>query len=517
MEPRIFGRIERDGYSVEKVLLQTLPGFYLGGNLYRPRGRSGRFPAVATPHGHWPYGRLENTPTASVPGRCINLAMQGSVAFSYDMIGYNDTIQVPHHFHGAREGLWSFGPLGLQLWNSMRAVDFLQSLPEVDPERIGVTGAASGGGTQTVMLYAVDPRVKIAAPANSNYTTRLECENAPGLRIGTSNLELAALMAPRPLLLIASTVVPESPSFLFATGNQFAAVRSIYDLYGKSKMVETVRIEGAVNYNQQSREAMYRFFGRHLLGENDASKLAEGKFTVELPQYLLALHNRPLPENALTYSQLLKQWIAAARKQNESADRDSLRERLTYALDAELPKQVAAQIDGDHILLSRPDVGERIPGIWLPAGRPDNEAALVVHPGGAEAARATPEVRALIAAGHSVLMIDAYQTGAAVAPREEPGELYLVFNKGDAANRVQDILTALAFLSRSGASRIGLTGLGDAAIWATFAAAVARTPVRLQANLDGFHGGDAEFIDRFFVPGIQRAGGLKAALMLTTQ
>src|SRR5260370_26120356 len=106
----IFGTLERGSYSVEKVLLETYPGFYLGGNLYRPMGKQGPFPAVVTPHGHWAYGRLENTALASVPARCINLARQGYVVFSYDMVGYNDTNQFPHgdngpHLGGPREDL----------------------------------------------------------------------------------------------------------------------------------------------------------------------------------------------------------------------------------------------------------------------------------------------------------------------------------------------------------------------------------------------------------------------------
>jgi dienelactone hydrolase len=513
LHPQIFGRLERTGYSVEKVLLETLPGFYLGGNIYRPLGKSGKFPAVATPHGHWTYGRLENTPAASVPGRCINLARQGYVVLSYDMIGYNDTIQTPHHFQGQREALWSFGPLGLQLWNSMRVIDFLQSLPEVDPGRIGVTGAASGGGTQTLMVMAVDPRVTVAAPANSTYMTTLECENPPGLRLGTFNAELAALMAPRPLLLISASMLPDTPVLISGTGDWFPAVRSVYELYGKADCVESVQVDDVVNYNQQSREAMYRFFGKHMLGETNAARLAERKFQVEQPRDLLVLHNRKLPDNALTYSQLLEQWINAAKKQNEASDREALRERLTYALAADWPVEVLSQMQDERIVLSRRGKSDRVPGIWLPA-RGAAAAALVVHPQGAEAARHTAEVRALIGSGRSVLMIDAYQTGAAVEPRAQPGEQYLVFNKSDAANRVQDILTALAFLQQSGISRISLTGLKEAAVWAVFAAAVAKTPVALQANLTGFKGDDRDYIDRFFVPGIQRAGGLRAALRL---
>ena len=165
LNAQVFGKLERDGYTVEKVLLETLPGFYLGGNLYRPRGRQGPFPGVVSPHGHWHYGRLENTALVSVPGRAISFARQGYVVFTYDMVGQNDTNQVPHDWLDSRQDLWNIGSsMGIHLWNSIRATDFLTSLPDVDPNRIAATGA-SGGGTQTFFLMAVDERIK--APLRS--------------------------------------------------------------------------------------------------------------------------------------------------------------------------------------------------------------------------------------------------------------------------------------------------------------------------------------------------------------
>jgi cephalosporin-C deacetylase-like acetyl esterase len=120
---------------------------------------------VLCPHGHWTYGRLENTELNSGPARAANFARQGYVAFAYDMVGYNDSAAVSHRYGGERESLWGLSLLGLQLWNSIRSVDFLLSLPEVDPERLGCTGE-SGGGTQTFLLAAVDERIKVAAPVN---------------------------------------------------------------------------------------------------------------------------------------------------------------------------------------------------------------------------------------------------------------------------------------------------------------------------------------------------------------
>jgi dienelactone hydrolase len=102
-------------------------------------GKKSPAPAVLIPHGHWKHGRTEDLPSYSVPALGINLARQGYIAFAYDMVGFNDTRQTPHSFGGWSETLWAFNPMSLQLWNSIRAVDYLQSLPDVDGHRIAAT------------------------------------------------------------------------------------------------------------------------------------------------------------------------------------------------------------------------------------------------------------------------------------------------------------------------------------------------------------------------------------------
>ncbi len=506
LHPRIYGRIDHPEYSVEKVLLETWPGFYLGGNLYRPKGRAGKLPAIANPHGHWSYGRLEHSPNFSGQSLAGMLARQGFVVFAYDMLGYNDTQQTPHTWEGAREQLWSFTPLGVQLWNSIRVVDFLQSLTEVDPERIGATGA-SGGGTQTFLLTAVDPRVKFSAPVNMVSAIMqggCGCENTPRLRIGTNNVELAAMMAPRPMLLVAATGdwtknVPRE---------EFPAIRQIYALYGKPDNVETQQFNYGHNYNQDSREAVYRFFAKHVTGETDAAKLVEKNPRIEGLQSMLALFDRPLPDNALTFEKLFDSWREASRRQlNATADEGVLRENLRLTLSAEWPAKVTSEIKSDAIVLSRASSSDRVSGLWYPGkGVP----ALVVDPAGAAAARTTPRVEELIKAKRPVLLLDAFQ-----ATRAKTLSHFIAFNPTDDACRVQDILTALAWLHSNGSTAPELIGYQKAAVWATFAAAVAPVNLRLDANLGSFKGTDDNFAVSFFVPGIQRAGGLDVALKLT--
>ena len=129
LHPQIFGRIQNRDCIIEKVLIETLPGYYLAGNLYRPLAPApaGGYPAIISPHGHWSYGRLENTDIVSIPARAINLARQGYVVFCYDMVGYNDTVQTPHDF-GEKpvEQLWGFGSFGLQRGTRFALIDFLQ-------------------------------------------------------------------------------------------------------------------------------------------------------------------------------------------------------------------------------------------------------------------------------------------------------------------------------------------------------------------------------------------------------
>jgi len=510
LHPQIFGRIENQTYSIEKVLLETLPGYYLGGNLYRPlqAAPAGGFPGIVSPHGHWDYGRLEHSAVASVPARCINLARQGYVVFCYDMVGYNDTIQTPHDFGGPVEQLWDFSPLALQLWNAIRAVDFLESLPGVDAARIGATGA-SGGATQTFLLAAVDDRIKFSAPVNMISAIMQGgglCENAPNLRLDTFNVEIAAMMAPRPMIMVSATGDWTRNNLT----EEFPTVRAIYELFGQAANVEAMHQDAPHNYNQAAREAVYRFFGKHVLGETGAAKFKERGIRLEKLQDMLALHNRTLPAGALDYAGLFAQWVRTAQTLvREVTDRDRLREMLEFALGAEWPERVVSQEKGESIVFGRPGRGDRVAGFRFPG---EGRKVLFIHPDGAEAARHSAEFAALARTGRPIYTIDAFQTGAAVAPRDRSAAMFLTFNRSDDANRVQDILTVLRWLD---APDIELVGVGRAAVWCQFAAALSRQRVVLNADLANFTGTDQDYIDGFFVPGIQRAGGLRAARLLS--
>jgi dienelactone hydrolase len=535
LHAQIFGKIEAKDYTIEKVLLEPLPGFYLGGNLYRPRNGKERHPGILNPQGHWPNGRLENEPLYSAPSLGISLARQGYVVFAYDMVGYNDTLQVPHRFGSAEQRLWSFGPLGLQLWDSIRSLDFLVSLDDVDAGRLGITGA-SGGGTQAFLLTAVDDRLQFASPVNMVSAIMQGgdlCENAPGLRLNTSNVEIAAMFAPKPMLLVSATGdwthnVPKE---------EFPAIKRIYDLYGKGDEVEVVQIDEKHNFNQLSREAVYRFFAKHNPGLSDNRELSEHDISIPKVQEMEVLSNRTLPAGALDLNGVFRMWQERAQAQNDQIqDRAFLRERLRQTLAVETPQDVVSEIKGRSIVLSRASKHDRVAGIWIDG---KGETAIVIDAGGSALALASDVFKQLNRRGRPILLIDAFQTGAARAPRagdvevaplpkvgatadeEESADAaagygkFLTFNVSVDAARVQDILTAVAYASRRDGN-VEVFARGDAAVWATFAAAVSDVPMSLHVESVPAMTSDADYVQHFNVAGILRAGGLPTARALAT-
>jgi dienelactone hydrolase len=532
---RIFGRTERRDYSVEKVYFESHPGFYATGNLYRPVGKAGPFPGVLSPHGHWAYGRLENGALGSIPARCISLARQGYVVFSYDMVGYNDSRQVDHRLLEPRLAQWGIGSLGLHLWNSIRSVDFLESLPDVDRSRLACTGA-SGGGTQTFLLAAVDDRIKVSAPVNmiSHFMQGGDvCENAPNLRLDTSNMEIGALTAPRPMLLVsaAGDWTRDTPRI------EFPAIESVYALLGAKDRVATVQFIADHNYNRDSREAVYGFFARWVLGRADASRIAEPEYTPERPADLLVFFGRELPQEAKTQQEIVdgliearKAQLAALRPRSAAAlerSREMLEPGLRHALAAEYPAADAILSGGSRsgvkagvrdLVLGRRGRGDRVPVRTWVAPPGVGRAVLVVHPGGIEAvsARETSLVEPLRRQGHLVASLDAFNTGSARAPRDTSDRFFTTYNRTDDAHRVQDVLTVLAWLKgRPGVRAVSLVGLERAGLWCLLAQALAPRLDAVVVDVDAFASErDESYLERVSVPLLRGVGGFETALTL---
>ncbi len=526
LNARIFDRLEREGYTIEKAYFESFPGFYCTGNLYRPRGRAGPFPAVWSPHGHWNYGRLEHSEMGSVVARAINLARQGYVVFTPDMVGYNDSLQVSHQFGGRRQELWGINVLGLQLWNSIRGLDFLESLPDVDRNRLLMTGA-SGGGTQTFLATAVDDRVKAAVPVNmvsAHMQGGSNCENAPNLRLDTFNVEFAALAAPRPLLMVAATGdwTKNNPSL------EYPAVQSIYRLLGAEDRVACQQFNYPHNYNRDSREAMYAFFARWVLGET-AARFKERSIHPEHPPQVLVFYGRERPQGVSEES-LMEQRIAAAERQLAAlkpTDQVSL-ERFREVMGVALRRSVAAQMPAaadllveetapGRLLLGRRGRGDRVPAaIWRPKRTRKNPAVvLLVHPDGKDAAGNSPLAAELIRQGAVIFSLDAFQTRENHGARNTAERFFTTYNRTDDSERVQDILTALAYVkSRGEFSAVDLAGAGRAGLWVLLARALAPNDAvrRTVADAAQFETeSDSAYLEKLSIPLIRRAGDFRTA------
>jgi len=470
LSPVIFDEITRDGYRVAKVYFESLPGFFVTGNLYRPIG-AGPFPAVLSPHGHWKNGRLENTDLVSGPGRAITLARQGFVVFSYDMIGYTDSRQLTHKFGGRRESLWGLSLGGLQLWDSIRSLDFLQSLADVKADAIGVTGE-SGGGTQTFLLAAVDDRVAVAAPVNMislHMQGGCLCENLPGLRLDATNVEIASTIAPRPLLMVSATGDWTNETL----EAEYPAVRSIYTLLGATDRVSAVQFHAEHNYNKDSREAMYRWMARWLQHAPVDVERPEQSFTVEPRENLLVLQNRALP-GALDAAGVTASWIAAAKQQLGTT-----------------PLQVRT-LALQHALGLTSDPEQAVPQM----SRRNRTVLIAGEIGGVE--------QALRRAGFAPKPIAFKPFDADAAAKVAYFDTY---NLTEASQRVVDIIGAAR--ANPGAA---LVASGDAALAAAIALPFA--PIRAAVlDVNGFDTSlDQAFVDRLYIPGIRRAGDVATAV-----
>jgi dienelactone hydrolase len=593
LNPVVHGKVDRDEYTVEKIILQTGHGLLCTGNLYRPKARpNGKSPAVLCPHGHWANGRFyehtdemfknelnskaESLPSGKFPlqARCVQLARMGCIVFMYDMLGYADngplTQSLTHGFDKQRPDLSSpekwgifsaqselrcLNVVGLQTWNSIRALDWISSMDDVDASRIGVTGA-SGGGTQTFLLGAVDPRPAAFFPAVMVSTAMqggCTCENASYLRVNTGNIEFAALLAPRPVAMSAAddwTVELETKGL--------PELKQHYAMLGVPELVQGKYMKFPHNYNQPSRLMMYEFFNKYLnLGQQ--SPIMEKDF-VPLTRSEMsvwdAAHPAPEPtvENELKILRGFaddedKQFTALLPKDGESWNK--YREVIGGAWDVMIGRKLPGKddftqenkdkVEGEDLMKFRTLVrltkqGEEIPTLfYLPRNWNKHVAVWITDEGKSSALKADgtpkPEVQQLIDAGVSVAIPDLLYQGEFLADgqplaryrksrnsREFVGYT-LGYNHPLFSQRVHDVLTLIAFcrFSKYEPAGVHLVGLGRTAgpIAAAAAFQAGSAVNKVAIGTAGFRfAALTEAYDPMLLPGAVRYGDVPGLLAL---
>jgi dienelactone hydrolase len=523
LDPVIHGLSDRGDYTVEKVFFRSRPGVYVTGSLYRPKKPSTeKRPAVLCPHGHWLNGRFQDeTAKAAAEGLAsgaesylsgakhplqaieVQLARMGCIAFIYDTVGTADNLALPHRegFNDVAAELWLQNKMGLQTWNSIRALDFIESLPDVDPRRIGVTGA-SGGGTQTFMLCALDPRPAVAFPAVMVGTAMqggCQCENASYLRHDINNVAIAALIAPRPLAMTGAndwTIDIETKGL--------PELKKVYGFYGKEDHVAAKCFAHFPhNYNEVSREMMFAWMAKHF-GLEGAPVEQSDFWPMTRDQLTVFDDKHPKPADWLNAEKLRAEMTKESRATMAGlklSDEESLeRYRKVVGEAADIMLGIGAfpasgggvpddSTPGVHRVYIELD-GHRVPIVWLAQlGKLNGEAVVWMDGRGkahllGEDGKPKPAVQKLLDAGYLVASADVALAGAQLEEGKPasypvnsgfPGYTYC-YNRPLLALRVREVAVtrAIAGVIMAGFLRDGgkpksppvhVVGTGNAGLW----------------------------------------------------
>jgi cephalosporin-C deacetylase-like acetyl esterase len=442
LRPKTMGTLVRDGYHVEKIVFQTLPNVWMTANAYVP-DRQETVPAVLCVHGHWRGAKQDPV----VQARCIGLAKLGFFVLSVDAFGAGERglTKALGEYHGEMVAATLFPAglslCGLQVYENMRAVDYLLTRPEVDGHRIGITGC-SGGGNQTMYAGAWDERFSAVVPVCSvgNYQAYLGaaccmCEVVPKALRFTEEWGVLAMTAPRALRVINAT--RDAVQFSVEEARKsLALTRPVFELYGLESSLDHAVVEASHDYNREMRESMYGWMTRFLKDSGDGSPIAEPDIETEELEALRCFPGDTRPDDFMTIPRfaavrargLVAQWRPPSSQEGWQARRDAALQGLARCLfGGEPPRpapstQVVAASDGEgRTITFAPEPGLTLTARQRRAAAPTTRLAIVLDLDGAEKADESELATTLEVRGWSVITLDLRATGRLAYPRDRIG------------------------------------------------------------------------------------------------
>jgi cephalosporin-C deacetylase-like acetyl esterase len=489
LNPQIVSGEDRDGYRVEKIIFESQPKHFVTGLLYLPDTKP-PFPGVLFPCGHSGNGKAAE----AYQRGCVLLARNGLAAFCYDPIDQGERFQLldadrkpivggttAHSLLGVGSALLGRNTATFRVWDGMRALDYLQSRPEIDPQRIGCTGN-SGGGTLTSYLMALDERILCAAPSCYLTTLRRLCDtigpqdaeqNIHGqIAFGMDHPDYVMMRAPKPTLMCAAT---HDFFDIEGTWDCFRQAKRFYTRLGFAERVDLIETDARHGFSSTLRVGAVRWMRRWLMEVDDA--ITEPEFGIvsdEAAQCTPGGQVMLLPGARNTYdlNRDLEAELAEQRKQFWKGTRravaiEAVRQTSGIRKLTDLPKPectVVADIEEQDYRLQKsifdPEPGIRLPALAFVPKDHDGKAYLYLHAEGkqADAAPGGP-IEELVRQGHVVLAVDLRGIGETAG--EGAGkrgishyvggdwkELYMAYLLGTSylAMRAEDVLVCARFL-----------------------------------------------------------------------
>ncbi len=296
-DPIVTNKRKMKGYQVENIALEVLPGLYTTGSIYKPAKLKGKVPVILCPNGHFTNGRYNE----DMQIRCAMLAQMGAIVMNYDLFAWGESLlQFEDHKQSTAQLV--------QVLSSERILDYLLSLNHADPDRVAITGG-SGGGSHTMLMSAIDERINVSVPVvmlSCYFYGGCPCESGQPIHLcggGTNNVEIAAMFAPKPQLVISdggdwSNHVPEY---------EFPFMQRTYGFYNQLDHVKNVHLpEEGHDYGRSKRIAMYDFMGEFLQLDTVRVKDKSGNYDEsnsviedEAAMYVFSNDKANLPENAI--------------------------------------------------------------------------------------------------------------------------------------------------------------------------------------------------------------------------